>query len=261
MRRQLHIIISLAFVLLSGFTASAFAETVRIAAASDLKFALEQLADDYARVSGHKPLLTFGSSGLLATQILHGAPFQIFLSADENYVAELHAAGKTLDAGLPYALGRLVLIAPKGGRLVPDAEMKGVAAMLKSPNPGRFAIANPEHAPYGKRAEEVLRARGLWQDLQPYLVLGENVSQAAQFATSGSAVGGIVALSLVKTPQVESRVNYVMLPDALHQPLRQRMVLMKNAGPVAKDFYRYLQQPAARAVFQRYGFELPQELH
>ncbi len=259
MRTPLNIIISLAFSLLLGFTVEARAEAVRVAAASDLKFALEALADDYARASGHKLDLTFGSSGLLATQILHGAPFQLFLSADESYVAELHAAGKTQDAGELYALGRLVLIAPKNGRLVPDPELKGVAWMLQSPKPGRFAIANPEHAPYGKRAEEVLRARGLWQALQPHLVLGENVSQAAQFATSGSAVGGIVALSLAKTPQLESRVNYVLLPDTLHQPLRQRMVLMKNAGPVAKDFYRYLQQPAARAVLQQYGFELPQE--
>jgi molybdate transport system substrate-binding protein len=235
----------------------AYAEPVRLAAASDLKFAMEALVADYTKKTGHQISLTFGSSGLLATQIRHGAPFQLFMSADESYVADLQKAGLTLDAGVPYAIGRVVLMTPKTSQLKLDKNLHGLKLMLTQKKLNKFAIANPEHAPYGKRAEEVLRALGLWSSIQPHLVLGENVSQAAQFATSGSADGGIAALSLVKTPQVEARVNYVLLPESLHTPLIQRMVLTTNAGEVAKDFYDYLQQPAARRVFIKYGFELP----
>lgn len=257
MRTAIHSIILTLALVMPGLASPASAEPVRLAAASDLKFAVEELAANYARETGHKLSLTFGSSGMLATQIRHGAPFQLFMSADESYVTDLQAAGLTRDEGALYALGRIVLIAPKNSKLMLDDQLKGLADMLKKQTLSRFAIANPDHAPYGKRAEEALRNLGLWQSVQPYLVLGENVSQAAQFAISGSADGGIVALSLVKAPQIESRVNYILLSDQLHQPLRQRMVLTKNAGDIAKDFYRYLQQPAAKEIFRRYGFELP----
>lgn len=262
MHALLHTIISLLAFILLGLAPSVSAEPVRLAAASDLKFAMEELAAGYEGETGQKISLTFGSSGLLATQIRHGAPFQIFMSADESYVTDLHKSGFTVDQGTLYAIGRIVLIAPKqsasrNGQLMLDGRLKGVSDMLKKKTLTRFAIANPDHAPYGKRAEEALRSLGLWQAIQPYLVLGENVSQAAQFATSGSADGGIVALSLVKSPQFEPRANYVSLSDQLHQPLKQRMVLTRKAGDGARDFYRHLQQPAARKVFERYGFGLP----
>lgn len=258
MRHLVSIMNSLVALAMLSASYLSHAEPVRLAAASDLKFAMEELATEYTKKTGHKISLTFGSSGLLATQIRHGAPFQLFMSADESYVADLQSAGMTLDAGALYAVGRIVLIAPKSSRLQLDTDLNGLKSMLAQKKLNKFAIANPEHAPYGKRAEEALRTLGLWSSIQPHLVLGENVSQAAQFATSGSADGGIVALSLVKTPQVESRVNYVLLPETLHAPLKQRMVLTKNAGKIAKDFYQYLQQPAARKVFIKYGFELPE---
>lgn len=262
MRILVHIIISAFTLFMAGFSTTVVAEPVRLAAASDLKFAVEELAAEYSKKTGHNISLTFGSSGLLATQIRHGAPFQLFMSADESYVADLQMAGMALDEGALYAVGRIVLIAPKSankpGKLPLDENLNGLKTMLAQNRLNKFAIANPEHAPYGKRAEEALRHLGLWTAIQPHLVLGENVSQAAQFATSGSADGGIVALSLVKTPQMQSRVNYVLLPETLHAPLKQRMVLTKNAGVAAKDFYQYLQQPAARQVFIKYGFELPE---
>ncbi|MDZ4098448.1 MAG: molybdate ABC transporter substrate-binding protein [Methylophilaceae bacterium] len=258
MRIPVHIIISALAFLMTSFSTIVVAEPIKLAAASDLKFAVEELAAEYTKKTGHNISLTFGSSGLLATQIRHGAPFQLFMSADESYVADLQAAGTTLDAGVLYAIGRIVLIAPKSSKLPLDENLNGLKTLLAQNKLNKFAIANPEHAPYGKRAEEALRHLGLWSSIQPHLVLGENVSQAAQFATSGSADGGIVALSLVKTPHMQSRVNYALLPEILHAPLKQRMVLTKNAGEVAKDFYGYLQQPAARQVFIKYGFELPE---
>jgi len=262
MRILVHIIISAFMLFMTGFSTMVFAEPVRLAAASDLKFAVEELAAEYIKMTGHNISLTFGSSGLLATQIRHGAPFQLFMSADESYVADLQTAGMALDEGALYAVGRIVLIAPKSankpGKLPLDENLNGLKTMLAQNKLNKFAIANPEHAPYGKRAVEALRHLGLWSAIQSHLVLGENVSQAAQFATSGSADGGIVALSLVKTPQMQSHVNYVLLPETLHAPLKQRMVLTKNAGVVAKDFYQYLQLPAARQIFIKYGFELPE---
>jgi len=137
--------------------------------------------------------------------------------------------------------------------------LNDLAAALADGRLGKFAIANPEHAPYGKRAEEALRHAGLWEKIKDKLVLGENVSQAAQFATSGGTQGGIVAYSLALAPAVARVGNYALIPDSWHEPLRQRMVLLKGADEKTREFYRYMQQPAARAIMKRYGFLLPAE--
>ncbi len=250
-------LLALTLAVLSIFPGWAMAERVNIAAAADLKFALEEVAQAFQKDSGQALSLTFGSSGTFATQIRHGAPFQLFLSADENYVLVLHKEGLTADDGVLYALGRIVIVTPAGSALTADGELKGLAALIKANKLKRFAIANPEHAPYGQRAEEALRHARLWEAIRPNLVYGENVSQAAQFALSGSADGGIIALSLAKSPQMASHAQYALIPAEWHTPLKQRMVLLKHAGTVAKAFYDYLQQPAARVVLARYGFTLP----
>lgn len=230
-----------------------------VAAAADLKFALDEIAAAFKKDTGHSVKLTFGSSGTFATQIRNGAPFQMYLSADEEYVSRLHVDGFTRDAGTLYAIGRIVLMAPSTSKLPVDSELRGLAAQLKAGQIKRFAIANPEHAPYGRRAEEALRKAGQWEQIRPKLVLGENVAQAAQFATSGSADGGIVALSLARSPQIAKMARFAVIPADWHAPLRQRMVLLKNAGATAHSFYRYLQTPATRSIMSRYGFELPGE--
>ena len=129
--------------------------------------------------------------------------------------------------------------------------MQRVIEQGKAP---RFAIANPAHAPYGRAAEQALRKHGLWDGLQPSLVLGENVTQAAQFATTGNAVGGVVAYSLALAPAMQDKGTHHLIPADDHQPLRQRMVLLSKSDAVAERFYRYLQQPAARTTLARYGF-------
>lgn len=228
-----------------------------IAAAADLNAALTEIAGTFQRETGQRVDLVFGSSGTLTRQILDGAPFEMFLSADEAFVDTLAKAGRTRDGGALYAVGRIVLFAPAGSPLDPAGGLDALARLLDAGQVRRFAIANPEHAPYGRAAEAALKKHGLWSAVQPHLVLGENVAQAAQFATTGNAVGGIVAYSLVLTPAVGSRGRYALIPDTDHMPLRQRMVVLKRAGPVAARFYDYLQQPAARAVLERYGFGLP----
>lgn len=230
-----------------------------IAAAADLKFALDEIAVAFRDDTGKVVRISFGSSGNFKTQILQGAPYELFLSADEAFVEELHRAGKARDKGTLYAIGRIVLFAPKGSPLGVDAEFKGLRQMIESGKLRRFAIANPGHAPYGRAAREALIKAGLWDRLQPQLVLGENVSQAAQFASAGGADGGIFAYSLARSPAVSSLGTYALIPDAAHTPLRQAMALMKNASPDAEAFFAYLQQPSARAILKRHGFVLPGE--
>jgi molybdate transport system substrate-binding protein len=234
-------------------------EIPTIAAASDLQFALDEIAAAFRRDRGARLRVVYGSSGTLARQIRDGAPFELFLSADEEFVTRLADAGLTRDAGALYAVGRIALFAPRGSPLEPRDGLDGLRRLLDDGGVTRFAIANPAHAPYGRAAEAALRARGLWSRIQPFLVLGDTVSQAAQFATTGNAVGGIVAYSLALAPPVRDRGTFALLPETLHPPLRQRMVLVRGAGPVAERFYAYLQEPAARAIFERYGFALPHE--
>lgn len=244
--------------LLAGWGSTGFARRPPVvAAASDLNFALTEIAEQFAREQGQRVDLVFGSSGTLARQVRDGAPFELFLSADEAFVEDLAEAGLTRDRGTLYAIGRIVLFAPTGSPLIPSEGLDALAELLATGRVTRFAIANPEHAPYGRAAEAALRRRGLWNDLQPQLVLGDNVSQAAQFATTGNAVGGIIAYSLALAPNVRSRGAFALIPDADHPPLRQRMVLLKRAGAVAERFSRYVQEPAARAILKQYGFTLP----
>jgi molybdate transport system substrate-binding protein len=230
-----------------------------VAAASDLKFALEELAGAFERDTGQRLRLVFGSSGQIKTQILQGAPFHLFLSADEGFVYELADAGKTEDRGRAYAVGRIGLWVPQGGVLKPDGSLQDLAAALRDGRLQRLAIANPEHAPYGARAREALQHAGLWAALQGRLVVGENVSQAAQFAASGATQGGIVAQSLALAPALARAGTFAPIPEAWHQPLRQRMVLVRGAPPAARAFYQHLGTPAAQAVLQRHGFGLPRD--
>jgi molybdate transport system substrate-binding protein len=228
-----------------------------VAAASDLRFALESVSQAFSRHSGERVELVFGSSGNLARQAVEGAPFDLFLSADEAFVDRLAEAGLTRDRGVVYAIGRLAIFAPHGSPLTVDERLDGLRALVARGGAQRFAIANPEHAPYGRAAEAALRRQGLWERLQPALVFGENIAQAAQFATTGNAIGGILAYSLVLVPPLAEQGKYALVVESLHPPLRQRMVLLKRASAPAERFFHYLQQPSAREIFRRFGFSVP----
>ncbi|CAA6604484.1 Molybdate ABC transporter substrate-binding protein [Rhodospirillaceae bacterium LM-1] len=230
-----------------------------VAAAADLQFALTEAADLFTQQTGKTVRLSFGSSGNFHRQIAEGGPYELYLSADETYVFDLAKAGLTLDEGKLYAVGRIVLIVPPGSPLKPDGSLKDLAAQLKNGTVAKFAIANPEHAPYGRAARSALKSAGLWSEIESKLILGENVSQAAQYATSGSAQGGIIAYSLALSPKVSALGRFDLIPADWHDPLRQRMALTKKAGATAKAFYEFLQSPPARGIFKRYGFVLPTE--
>lgn len=229
--------------------------TVRVAAASDLKFALAQLISVFQHQTGISVAATYGSSGNFARQISQGLPVDVFMSADEAWVRPLVDAGLTQGPGAVYARGRLALLAPASSSLALDAQLKGVQAQWQQVH--KFAIANPDHAPYGRAAQQALQALGLWERVKPKLVLGENIAQATQFVTTGAAQAGITALPLARASEVTAVSKHFALPAHLHAPLVQRMVLLKHANPAATQWLAYLQSAAAKQVLQGFGFEVP----
>jgi molybdate transport system substrate-binding protein len=234
-------------------------ESPVIACASDLQFALDEIGAAFKRDTGIQVRLSFGSSGNFARQIEQGAPFQMFLSADESFVFRLADKGLTRDRGALYAVGRIVLFAPTASRLTGQLTPEGLKAALAAGAIEHFAIANPEHAPYGRAAQQWLQKHGLWESLQSKLILGENASQAAQFATVGGNQGGINPYSLALSPKLGAAGSYKLLSADDHLPLQQRMVLLKSANATAERFYAYMQSAEARTVMRRFGFALPGE--
>ena len=223
-----------------------------VGAASDLKFTLTEIVLGFERETPHRFTLNTGSSGNFAQQIRQGLPVELYLSADERYVFQLADAGLTKDRGVLYAIGRIVLLVPNGSPISLDPELRGLKKQWAGVS--KFSIANPEHAPYGRAAVQALQKLGMWDLAQARLVLGENISQATQFVTTGAAQAGITALSLALAGSVASQGRHVALPASLHEPLRQRMVLTKNAGPAAIALYDYLQGAKAKAILEKYGF-------
>jgi molybdate transport system substrate-binding protein len=229
-----------------------------VAAASDLKFALEAMAARFTAQTGRRVRLSFGSSGNFTQQIENGAPFQLFLSADEAFVFRLTRKGLTQGEGVPYAIGHIALFAPRGSPVSVDADLRGLREALAAGRLKRLAIANPDHAPYGRAARAALVHAGLWDEVQPRLVMGENAAQAMQFAAS-AAQGGIVARALVMAPEVSRLGTWVTIPQHWHadEPLRQRMVLLRQAGDTARAFHDYVLGADGREILQRHGFDVP----
>lgn len=229
---------------------------VTIAAAADLKFAMDEIAGEFRKAhAGDEVEVIYGSSGKFHTQIQQGAPFDVFFSADVDFARGLKAAGQAVTEPKLYAVGRIVLWSASR-----DAS-KMTLADLADPTIRKIAIANPEHAPYGKRAEEALKATGMWDKLQERLVFGENIAQTAQYVQSGAADIGIVALSLAVNKELASRGGYSPIPAELHSPLEQAYVVTKHGenNELAFAFASYMATETARHVMTRYGFVLPGE--
>jgi len=231
-------------------------DPVAIAAAADLKFALEEVVDAFRQSNPTDALTTtYGSSGKFYAQIRQGAPFDLYFSADIAYPRLLVEAGFAASEVRPYAPGRLVLWSSSR-----DATQMTVADLV-DPSIRKIAIANPEHAPYGKRAEEALRAAGVWDKVRSRLVMGENIAQTAQYVQTGNADVGIIAWSLALNEAMATQGSYALIPDHLHQPLEQGYVITQRAAgnPLARRFADYMASPEARRVMVRYGFALPGE--
>jgi molybdate transport system substrate-binding protein len=242
--------------LAGGLTLSASTDQPRrvvIAAASDLKYALSELGQTFEKLHpSTKVEVIYGSSGKLYEQIVRGAPFDLFFAADARFPKLLEEQELALKAHF-YARGRIVLWSARieAGRLE--------LSYLVQPEIKRIAIANPRHAPYGQRAEQALQRAGVWPEVKAKLVYGENIAQAAQFAETGSAEVGIIALSLALSPGLKTKGSYWLVPQELHEPLDQWYVLLKRAqeSSLAQSFAEFVESDSARAILCHYGFEFP----
>ncbi|MEW5771258.1 MAG: molybdate ABC transporter substrate-binding protein [Pseudomonadota bacterium] len=229
------------------------AATVQVAVAANFTAPMQRIAAEFERATGHKAALSFGSSGKFYAQIRNGAPFQVFLSADDETPARLEQEGAIVPGSrFTYATGRLALWSARPG--VVDAK----GEVLKGAGFKRLALANPKLAPYGRAAMEVLTRLGLAQTLAPRFVLGENIAQTWQFVGTGNAELGFVALSQVmKDGQISSGSAWVV-PASLHAPIRQDAVILANGqgNPAATALMNYLKGSQAKAIIQSYGYDL-----
>lgn len=233
-------------------------DALQIAAASDLRQALGEIAALFESQRHVRVRLTFGSSGLLASQIEQGAPFDLFFSANESFVRTLASKGLVSpDTVQLYAIGRIVLWT----RSDSPVDVSGGLRVLLDERIRFVAIANPKHAPYGQAAMEALRTMGIQAQVQPKLVLGENISQTLQLVQTGNADAGIVALSLAIGPNIRHSGRHWLIPPYLHRPIRQALgvVIRSPHQETARAFVAFLNSPSGRAIMRRYGFALPGE--
>lgn len=249
--------LGLLWLLVMQFPAAAAAGEAHVVAASSLRTVLPELLTVFTARSGHQVTVSYGSSGRFARQIERGAPYQLFLSADAAYIDRLHRAGLTADGGATYAAGRLALFA---SHRLGDASGVALEALPRLVAEGRlthFAIAHPDHAPYGTAARAALTEAGVWDALVPRLVVGENAAQTVRFLQTGSAEAGLVPLPLVITGQLAAAGSYRPL-EALRLPrIEHRMVLLGRSGDVgeaARALYDFLRSLPAQAILERYGF-------
>jgi molybdate transport system substrate-binding protein len=249
----------LAVLLLSVVLAPARAEPeqITVAAAADLTFAFQEVAARFQKDTGNSVKLSFGSSGNFFSQIQNGAPYDLFFSADISYPQKLEAAGLVEPGSLyRYAEGKIVLWVPNDS---PIDLSQGLKALLE-PGVRKVAIANPEHAPYGRAAVAALQHEQIYDRIRDKLVLGENISQTAQFAMSGDADAGILALSLTLAPAMSGKGRSFEIAPSSYPPIEQACVILKSSQkkPAARQFLDYLRQPAIVALMHRYGFVAPE---
>lgn len=228
------------------------ASEVRIAAASSLQFALDEVIADYTDANGRSSLtVVYGSSGNLFRQIMQGAPFDLFLSARGGLTSRLLEAKKSADAGAVFGAGRLVLLSAS-----PLDNEKSLADILKTEvlNNNKLAIANPAHAPYGRAAKQALESLQLWSAVQSNIVNGEQVSQATRFVVTGAAPYGLVSLSLAVSPAISSNTDYLLVDESLHEPIELRLVKLDTETDGVQHLYSYLlSSRTVDEIFKRYG--------
>ncbi len=229
---------------------------VTVAAASDLTYAMNEIAANFEKETGCSVKVSYGSSGNFLTQIENGAPFDVFFSADIAYPKKLEAEGLAApESTYLYAIGKIVLWTPKDSNL----ELAKGLGVLRDPSVKKISIANPAHAPYGRAAEEALRKAGVYDVVKDRLVLGENISQAAQFVQSGNADAGIIALSLAASPTMKGDGRYEKIPDDLYTPIEQGAVVTRAASNPkgARMLLDFTKISATAEIFDRFGFTLP----
>ena len=257
-RRALCTFEAIVLVLVMGMWGGfVHAGEISIAAASDLNFAFKEIVAGFEKQTGHSVKLSLGSSGNFFAQLSNGAPFDLFFSADISYPKKLEEAGLTEPGTLYlYAIGRIVMWVPKGSPI--DVGLLGIKA-LEHPSVQKIAIANPKHAPYGRAAVAAMEHYKLYEQVKNKLILGENISQTAQFIQTGGADIGIIALSLALAPAMKEAGTFWEVPLTAYPRLEQGAVALKTAKDLktARAFLDYIKSSEGTAVFKRYGFFLP----
>lgn len=242
-------------LLLLAYATISFGQMASVAVAANMKDAFSEIQAAFNATGKPEMRVVYGSSGNFTTQILNGAPFNLFISADEKFPLELHKNGKTVDAGKVYAIGKIVLIAKNSSGINLGKDKTQFAKAITKAN--KVAIAKPELAPYGKAAVEFMKAEGLWELAKDKLVYGDNIGAATMFVATGAADIGFTALSLAQSPEVARQTHYILLNSSLYEPILQRMVLIKGAPQEAIDLYQFMQSAKAREILIKYGYGIP----
>jgi molybdate transport system substrate-binding protein len=253
---RLALVFVVAIAIAAGMVRDAGADEISVAAAADLTFAFKDVAAKFQQQTGTQVKVSLGSSGNFFSQIQNGAPYDLFFSADMGYAMKLQDAGLTEPGSLTeYAVGRIVLWTPKSSTI--DVQT-GLSA-LKDPSIHKIAIANPEHAPYGRAAVAALKHENLYDQIKDKLVLGENISQTAQFVQSGNADIGIIALSLAMAPAMKDAGKYFLIPQDDYPAIEQAAVILKSSQKKesAHKFLTFLKTPDIVGLMKRYGFTAP----
>jgi len=233
----------------------AFAQAPSVAVAANMKDAFLEIATEFKSSNKSEMKVVYGSSGNFAAQIMNGAPFNLFIAADEYFPLELYKSGKTVDEGAVYAIGKLAIIAKKSsGIQLLDSKAEMAKAIQRA---NKISIAKPDLAPYGKAAVEYLKAEGLWDLAKNKLVYADNIGIATTYVMSGAADIGFTALSLAKATEVGKELSFVQVNPRMYEPIKQRMVLIKGAPPEALDLYRFMQGPQAKTILHKYGYTTP----
>src|SRR5437016_7649635 len=251
--RKLVVIIAL-FVGVTGQVCKA--QQITVAAAADLQFVLQDVATRFQKETGKTVKLSFGSSGNFFHQFQNGAPFDMFFSANLDYPKKLENAGLTEPGTFyQYATGKIVIWVPNDSRLDVSSGLKS----LLSPSVKKIAIANPQHAPYGRAAVAAMKSENIYDKVADKLVLGENISQTASFVVSGSADVGIVALSLALSPNMKSKGRYAEIASSEYPAIEQACVILKSSQhkAAAKTFLDFIKTPVVADLFRAYGFSVP----
>jgi molybdate transport system substrate-binding protein len=245
-------------IFLSQQVLRAQGQEIRIAAAADLKFAMGELSERFEKQTGTKVNVTYGSSGNFFSQMRNGAPFDLFFSADIEYPKKLEEAGFAEPGTLyEYAVGRIAVWMPGDAKM--DVTRQGWKALLDA-SVEKIAIANPEHAPYGRAAIAALQTAGIYESVKAKLVYGENISQAAQFVQSGNAQAGIVAMSLAVSPAMRDGKRW-KIPAEMHPAIEQGAIILKGAKnkETARAFLEFVKSAAGRTTLAQCGFEFPEK--
>ncbi len=251
MTKRIFIFLAVSFAL----TGSVFAQVATIAVAANMKDAFAEIAAEFKSTGKPEMRVVYGSSGNFAAQIMNGAPFSLFIAADEQFPLELFKNGKTVDDGSIYAIGKLVIITKTSSGIYLSDSKSDIAKAISKAN--KVAIAKPEIAPYGRAAVQYLKAEGLWDLAKDKLVYADNIGSATTYVASGAADLGFTAFSLAKSPELVRQTSYVAVDTKMYEPIKQRMVLIKGAPQEAQDLYRFMQGPKAKAILQKYGYSTP----